>query len=91
MVFPVEVVPEKGEVVLGCFVETLTLEERRVAGSDFCWNYVKNWSRENMCLAGIRVDLYLDVSVCSRGYSRKRYLTRENPKKPKQHSRRPRV
>ena len=41
---PVEVVPEKGEVVLGCFVTTLTLEERRVEGGDFCWNSVKTWS-----------------------------------------------
>ena len=34
VVFPVEVVPVKGEevVVLGCFVETMTLEERQVAG-----------------------------------------------------------
>ena len=44
VVLSVEVVPEKGEVVLGFFVETLTLEERRVAGGDFRWNLVKNWS-----------------------------------------------
>ena len=33
MVLPVEVVPVKGdgELVLGCFVKTLTLEERQVA------------------------------------------------------------
>ena len=41
VVLPAEVVPEKGEVVLGCFVKTLTLEERRVAGGDFRWNSVK--------------------------------------------------
>ena len=39
---PVEVIPEKGEVALGCFVETLTLKERRVAGGDFRWDFVKN-------------------------------------------------
>ena len=33
VVLPVEVVPEKGEVVLGCFVETLILEKRRVVGA----------------------------------------------------------
>ena len=34
VLLPVEVVPVKGEgeVVLGCFVETLTLKERQVAG-----------------------------------------------------------
>ena len=51
-------------MVLGCFVEMLTLEERRVAGGDFRWNLVKSWSGENMCLVGIRVDCSLDVSVC---------------------------
>ena len=85
MVLPVEVVPEKGEVVLGCFFETLTLEERRVAGGDFRWNLAKNWSGEKMCLVEIRVDCSLDVSVCSRGYSRRRHLTREKPKTSRKH------
>ena len=68
VVLPVEVVPDKEELVLGCFVETLTLEERRVTGGDFRWNSVNNWSAKNMCLVGIQVDCSLDVSVCSRGY-----------------------
>ena len=91
LVFPVEVVPLKGEVVLGFFVKTLTLEERQVAGGDFHCNLVKNWSGENMCLVGIRVDRSLGVSVFSRGYSRRRHLTHEIPKTPRHHCRRPRV
>ena len=43
MMLTVEVFPEKGEVVLGCFVEKLTLEERWVVVGSFCWNLVKNW------------------------------------------------
>ena len=35
VVLPVEVVPEKGEVVLGCLVETLTLRERKGRGVTF--------------------------------------------------------
>ena len=91
VVLLVKVVPEKGEMVRGCFVETLTLEERRVAGGDFRCNSVKNWSGVNMCLVGIRVDRSLDVSVCSRGYSIRRHITRENPKTPRRHRHRPRV
>ena len=53
----------EGGVILGCFVETLNFEERRVAGGDFRCNLVKNWSGEKMCLVGIRVDRSLDVSV----------------------------
>ena len=86
-----EVVRLKGEVVLGCFVETLTLEERRVEGGDFCCNSVKNWSGENMCLVGIWVDRSLGVSVFSREYSRRRHLTHEIPKIPRHHRRLPRV
>ena len=43
---PVEVVPVngEGEVVLGCFVKMLTLEERQVAWVDFHCNSVQNWS-----------------------------------------------
>ena len=89
VVLPVEVVPEKGEVVLGCFVKILTLGERRVAGGEFRCNLVKNWSVEKMCLVGMQVDCSLDVSVFSRGYSRRRHLTHENPKTPRHHRRRP--
>ena len=91
MVLPVEVVPVKGVVVLGCFVKTLTLEERRVAGGDFCCNLVKNWSQERMCLVGIRVDCSLGVSVFSIVYSIKRHLTHEISKTPRYHRRRLRV
>ena len=85
VVLPVEVLPEKGEVVLGYFVETLTLEERRVAGGDFRCNLVNNLSREKMCLVGIRVDRPLDVSLFSRVYSRRRHLTHEKTKTPRHH------
>ena len=67
----------EGEVVLGCFVETLTLEERQVAGGGFHCSLVENWSGENMCLVGIQADRVLGVSVFSRGYSRKRHLMHE--------------
>ena len=91
VVLPVEVVPVKGEVVLGCFVKTLNIEEMRVEGGYFRCNSVKNWSGVNMCLVGIRVDRSLAVSVCSRGYSIRRHITRENPKTPRRHRHRPRV
>ena len=74
-------------MVLGCFVEMLTLEERQVAGGDFRWNLVKNWSGYKMCLVGILVDPSLDVSVCSRGYYIRRYLMREKSKTARHHRR----
>ena len=88
MVFPVEVVPVKGEVVLGCFVETLTLEERQVAGNAFRCNSVKNWSGEKMCLVGIRVDHSLGVSVFSRWYSIRRHRIHKISKTLRYHRRR---
>ena len=87
LMLPVEVVPVKGGVVLGCFVETLTLKERQVAGGDFRCNLVKNWSGENMCLVGIRVDRSLGVSVFSIGCSRRRYLVHEIPRTLRYHRR----
>ena len=82
VVLTVEVVLVKGEeeVVLGCFVKTLTLDERQMAGGDFCCNLVNNWSGKMMCLVGIWVDRSLGVSVLSRGYSRRRHLLHETPK-----------
>ena len=91
MVLTMEVVPEKGEVVLGFFFKTLTIEERRVAEGDFRCILVKNWSGEKMCLMGTRVDRSLDVSVLSRGYSRRRHLTHEKTKRPRHHRCQPRV
>ena len=41
-------------MVLGCFVETLTLEERRVAGGDFRWNSVNNWYGGRCVWCGFR-------------------------------------
>ena len=85
VVFPVEVVTEKGGVVLGCFVKTFTLEEMRVAEVDFRCILVKNWSGEKMCLVGIRVDRSLGVSVFSIGCSRRRYLVHEIPRTLRYH------
>ena len=91
LVLTVEVVPEKGDVFFGYFVETLTLKERRVAGSDFRCNLVNNWSGDKMCLLGIRIDHSLDVLLLLRGYCRRMHLTHEIPKIPRHHRRRPRV
>ena len=77
----------EGEVVLGCFVKTLTLEERHVAGGDFRCNLVNNWSGKKMCFVGIRVGRSLGVSVFSRGYSRRRNLVHEIPKTLSYHRR----
>ena len=58
MVLPMELVTVKGEgegegeVVIGCFVETLSIEERSVAGGGFLCNLVDNWSGEKKCWRG---------------------------------------
>ena len=59
----------------------VALEERQVEGGGFHFNSVKNWSGENMCLVGIRVDCSLGVSAFSIGYSRRRHLMHEIPRK----------
>ena len=54
----------------------LALEERQV---------VKNWSGENMCLVGIQVDPFLDVSVFSIVCSIRRYLVHGMPRMLRYH------
>ena len=49
----------------------LALKERQV---------VKNWSGEKMCLVGIQVDHFLDVSVFSIVCSRRSYLVNGIPR-----------
>ena len=65
----------------------VALEERQVAGGGFHCFLVKNWSGENMCLVGIKVDRSLSVSVLSIGCSRRRYLVHEIPRKLRYHRR----
>ena len=56
-----------------------------MAGVVFHCNLVKNWSGENMCLVGTRVDRSLGVSVFSIGYSRRRHMMYEIPRTLRYH------
>ena len=67
------------------FLVKVDLEERQVAGCGFHCNSVKNWSGENMCLVGIRVDRSLGVSVFSIGCFRRSYLVHEIPRTLRYH------